>query len=205
MHQISIIPRGRAGGFTLSLPKEDRYYMSKKDMLEEIVVLLGGRTAEKMVLDDISTGASNDLERASGIARKMVMRYGMSEKLGPIVFGQPNEEIFLGRDFNTAKNYSETVAAQIDEEVKAIIDNAYEQCRELLEKYIDKLHVVAEGLFLQEKLSGEQFARIMAGEELTAVLGVEKIEATMPGPVGKDTVIAPPIEAAGQSVDGEKE
>lgn len=203
VHQISIIPRGRAGGFTLSLPKEDRYYMSKKDMLQEIVVLLGGRTAEKMVLDDISTGASNDLERASAIARKMVMRYGMSEKLGPIVFGQPNEEIFLGKDFNTARNYSETVAAEIDVEVKKIIDNAYEQCHSLLENYMDKVHVVAQGLVLSEKLSGEQFARIMAGEELETVLEIKKPEQEILTTIGKDTVIAPPIEAAGQSVDGE--
>jgi cell division protease FtsH len=205
VHQISIIPRGRAGGFTLSLPKEDRYYMSQKDMLEEIVVLLGGRTAEKMVLDDISTGASNDLERASAIARKMVMRYGMSEKLGPIVFGQPNEEIFLGRDFNTARNYSETVAAIIDEEVKKIIDNAYEQCRELLEHYLDKLHTVAQGLFQEEKLSGEQFARIMAGEEINTVLSVGEQDKETTTPIGEDTVFAPPIEAAGQSVEGEEE
>ena len=182
VHQISIIPRGRAGGFTLSLPKEDRYYMSKKGMLEEIVILLGGRVAEKMVLDDISTGASNDLERASSIARKMVTRYGMSEKIGPIVFGQPQEEIFLGRDFNTAKNYSETVAAEIDEEVKAIIDNAYGVCHDILEKYMDKLHIVAEGLMENEKLDGEEFARIMAGEALADIFVKPTANAEEPAP-----------------------
>ena len=143
VHQISIVPRGRAGGFTLSLPKEDKYYSSKNEMEDELVTLLGGRVAEKLVMDDISTGASNDIERASDIARRMVTRYGMSDKLGPIAFGSDHDEVFLGRDFAASKNYSEEVASLIDEEVKRIIDEAYRRCEQMLQEHMDILDRVA--------------------------------------------------------------
>ncbi len=170
VHEISIIPRGRAGGYTLSLPTEDRYYQSKSDMLEQITTLLGGRVSEHLILGDISTGASNDIQRASSIARKMVTQYGMSEKLGPIVFGTGHEEVFLGRDFSQGKNYSETIAAQIDEEVKKIIDGGYERAEEILKEHLDELHKVAKYLFSYEKMDEEVFAKAMAGEEIDPVV-----------------------------------
>ncbi len=157
VHQISIIPRGRAGGYTLSLPTEDKYYVSKDEMQEDIVTLLGGRVAEELVLGDSSTGASNDLERATGIARKMVTKYGMSKTLGPIVFGSGNDEVFLGRDYGTAKNYSESVAAQIDSEIKRIIDMAYQRAQEILRTNMDKLHAVAEALIIREIMDSVEF------------------------------------------------
>ncbi len=174
VHQVSIIPRGRAGGFTLSLPKEDRYYRSKMRMEADLVILLGGRVAEKLVLEDISTGASNDIERATAIARAMVTKYGMS-KLGPIMFGQSNEEVFLGRDFGSARNYSESVASQIDVEIKTIISTAYDKCAELLTEHMEKLHVVAQALIEREKLEGGEFKDLMEGKELAPKTKVEVI------------------------------
>jgi cell division protease FtsH len=165
VHQVSIIPRGRAGGFTMSLPLEDKYYMSKNEMLDKLVVLLAGRVAEKLILNDISTGASNDIERATAVCRKMITKYGMSEKIGPVAIGS-NEEIFIGRDLGTQRNYSETVAAQVDAEIKVMIDEAYQRCVEILNEHIDKLHAVAKALFEREKLNGEEFEAIMRGEEL---------------------------------------
>ncbi|HCC00308.1 MAG TPA: ATP-dependent zinc metalloprotease FtsH [Ruminococcaceae bacterium] len=159
VQQISIIPRGRAGGFTLSPPVEDKYYTSKTEMFEEICVLLGGRVAESIVLDDISTGASNDIERATDVARKMVTTYGMSERLGPIVFGSGRDEVFLGRDFAQTRNYSETVAAEIDSEIKSLIDSAYEKTKDVLHAHMDKLKAVAEYLMKHEKMSGVEFDR----------------------------------------------
>ena len=159
VHQISIVPRGRAGGFTLSLPKEDKYYSSKNEMEDELVTLLGGRVAEKLVMDDISTGASNDIERASDIARRMVTRYGMSDKLGPIAFGSDHDEVFLGRDFAASKNYSEEVASLIDEEVKRIIDEAYRRCEQMLREHMDILDRVAAYLLEHETMSGEALKR----------------------------------------------
>lgn len=166
VHQISIIPRGMAGGFTMSLPEHDKSYVSKKEMQEEIVVLLGGRVAEKLVLDDISTGASNDIERATGIARNMVTRYGFSEKLGPIVYGTGHEEVFLGRDFNNTRNYSENVAAEIDSEIREIIDNGYEQVKDILTEHRDQLERVAQYLMKYEKMEGDLFDKLMKGEDV---------------------------------------
>jgi cell division protease FtsH len=162
VQQISIIPRGRAGGYTLTPPVEDKYYMSKSDMFEEICSLLGGRVAESIAMGDISTGASNDLERATGIARKMVTTYGMSEKLGPIVFGLPHDEVFLGRDFAHTRNYSENIAAEIDSEIKNIIDTAYGRTRDILKANMDKLDRIAEYLYNNEKMSGEEFEKFFA-------------------------------------------
>ena len=164
VHEISIIPHGMAGGYTMSLPTEDRSYETKKGMQENIVTLLGGRIAEKLVLDDISTGASNDLERATKIAKAMVTRYGFSDRLGPIVYGQNENEVFLGRDFGHTRDYSETVAAQIDEEIRAVIDSGYDQCESILTEHMDQLHKVAEFLYEFEKINGADFDRLMKGD-----------------------------------------
>ena len=160
VHQISIIPRGMAGGYTMYKPTEDKSFRSMSEMKENIVSLLGGRVAEMLVLNDISTGASNDIERASKIARDMVMKYGMSEKLGPITFGDTQEEVFLGMEKNNGRNYSETVAAQIDDEVRSIITNAYKFAERVLKENMDKLHAVAEILIEKEKLSAEEFEEV---------------------------------------------
>jgi cell division protease FtsH len=162
VHQISIIPRGRAGGYTMILPQEDKYYMSKSEMEEHLIHLLGGRVAEKLVINDISTGAQNDLEKASRMARKMVTEYGMSEVLGPMTFGSGQDEVFIGRDMARSKNYSEEVAAKIDKEVKGMIDKAYEKAQEMLENNIEKLHAVAKALLEREKLTGEEFEEIFS-------------------------------------------
>ncbi len=157
VHMITIIPRGGAGGFTMYLPEEDRSYRSKTDMEESIVRLLGGRVAEKLALDDISTGASNDIERATKIARAMVTTYGMSDALGPMAYGTNDEEVFLGRDFNKIRNYSEEVAAKIDAEMRRIIDNAYHKTETLLSENMEKLHRVAQALLEKETISGKEF------------------------------------------------
>jgi len=160
VHQISIVPRGMAGGYTMYRPDEDKSFMSKIEMEESIVSLLGGRVAESIVLDDISTGASNDIERASKIARDMVTKYGMSDTLGTITFGSGQEEVFLGRDWTQTRNFSEETSAKIDIEVKKIIDNAYNRAREILTMHSDKLHTVANILLEKEKIDGEEFAEI---------------------------------------------
>ncbi len=162
VHQISIIPRGRAGGYTLSLPLEDKYYASREEMREEIVTLLGGRAAEALCLDDISTGASNDIERATDIARKMVTKYGMSDTLGPVVYGSGDHEVFLGRDFSQGKGYSEDVSAQIDREIRRLIDEGYARAIELLKEHEEKLHETASLLLTQEKIDGKQFEALFA-------------------------------------------
>lgn len=160
VHQISIIPRGMAGGYTMYRPTEDKSFMSRTEMVENIVSLLGGRVAEKLVLDDISTGASNDIERATSIARNMVTKYGMSERIGTITLGSSQEEVFLGRDFATQKEYSEETSAMIDEEVKSIIDFAYRKAAEILQANMDKLTAVANVLLEKEKIDGEEFDEI---------------------------------------------
>ena len=162
VHQISIVPRGMAGGYTMYRPTEDKSFMSKSEMLEQIVSLLGGRVAEQIILNDISTGASNDIERATQIARSMVTKYGMSDRIGAIMLGQNQEEVFLGRDFSQGKGYSEETAGIIDEEVKAIVDNAYKTAERILTDNIDKLHAVAGVLLEKEKIDGEEFDRIFA-------------------------------------------
>ncbi len=157
VHMVSIIPRGRTGGFTMILPEEDRSYMSKSEMEDNLVHLLGGRVAEKLVLDDISTGASNDIQRATKIARGMVTHYGMSDNLGPMSYSGDDDEVFLGRDFAKSRNYSEEVAAQIDREMRSIIDKAYHTAESLLRDNIEKLHKVAEGLLEKETLDAKEF------------------------------------------------
>ncbi len=169
VHQISVIPTGRAGGYTIHRPNEDRSYGSKKEMQNEIVVLLGGRMAEKLVLDDVSTGASNDIQRATSIARNMVTRYGFSDLLGPVVYGSEHgsDEVFLGRDFNNQKNYSDSTATVIDEEIKRIVCEAYDTAEKLLKENMSKLHFIAEFLFKNEIMDEYQFEAVMNGDVST--------------------------------------
>lgn len=164
VHQVSIIPRGQAGGFTMSLPVKDKSYVSKNEMYENIVVLLGGRVAEKLILDDISTGASNDLERATSTARDMVTRYGFSDNLGPVVYGQGDHEVFLGRDYTNTPSYSDNVAAEIDNEIRTLIESAFTDAEKILNEHMDKLHVVAKYLMKYEKVDGATFEKLMNGE-----------------------------------------
>ena len=185
VHQVSIIPRGRAGGYTLSLPQEDTYYKSKTEMTEEIISLLGGRVAEQLVLKDISTGASNDIERATNIAKSMVTKYGMSEKLGARTFGDQNNEVFIGLDYGHTVDYSQDTAAMIDAEIKNIIDSCYRRCTEILTQQMDKLHKVAALLLEKEKIESDEFEAVFAAEETTkqdaetsAAETAEKSEAT---------------------------
>ena len=163
VHQISIIPRGMAGGYTMHLPTEDRSYQSRKEMKEDLVVLLGGRVAEALTLDDISTGASNDIERATKVARSMVTKYGMSDKLGPIQYGTDDSEPFLGRDMGHIRNYSEETASAIDNEIKMLVEDAYHKTERILTEHMDQLQKVAEFLFHNEKMSGEEFRAVVEG------------------------------------------
>ena len=164
VHQVSIIPRGQAVGFTMSLPVKDKSYVSKNEMYENIVVLLGGRVAEKLILDDISTGASNDLERATSTVRNMVTRYGFSDNLGPVVYGQGDHEVFLGRDYTNTPSYSDNVAAEIDNEIRTLIESAFTDAEKILNEHMDKLHVVAKYLMKYEKVDGATFEKLMNGE-----------------------------------------
>lgn len=164
VHQVSIVPRGMAGGYTMSVPVQDKMYQSKKRMEEELVTLLGGRVAEHIVFNDISTGASNDIERASEIARNMVTKYGMSDSLGPITFGSGHNEVFLGKDYGTVRNYSEEIAKEIDEEVNKIIMAAYERCEKLLKEHRAELDKLADYLVKYEKINGDDFEKMMRGE-----------------------------------------
>ena len=175
VHKVTIIPRGRAGGYTLSLPKEDRYYATRSEMLDELKVLLGGRVAEALVLKEISSGASNDLQRATALARQMICEYGMSEKIGPVTFGHRQDQVFLGRDIARDKDYSEEVAAEIDKEVRSFLDDAYAATEKLLNENMDKLHLIAEALIERETLEKEEIAdivkygRILTKEEREAM------------------------------------
>lgn len=177
VHKVTIIPRGRAGGYTLSLPKEDRYYATRSEMLDELKVLLGGRVAEALVLKEISSGASNDLQRATTLARQMICEYGMSENIGPVTFGHRQDQVFLGRDIARDKDYSEEVAAEIDKEVRSFIEDAYAATEKLLSDNIDKLHVIAEALIERETLEADEiselikYGHILSAEE-KAELGI---------------------------------
>ncbi|HHY40822.1 MAG TPA: ATP-dependent metallopeptidase FtsH/Yme1/Tma family protein [Syntrophaceticus sp.] len=163
IHKISIIPRGRAGGYTLMLPTEDRHYLTKSRLLDEITTLLGGRVSEDLVLKDISTGAQNDLERATTLVRKMITEYGMSEELGPLTFGRPQEQVFLGRDISRDRNYSEEIAFSIDKEARRIMENCYQRAKEILENNIHKLHLVATTLMEKETIEASEFEALMQG------------------------------------------
>lgn len=177
VHKVTIIPRGRAGGYTLSLPKEDRYYATRSEMLDELKVLLGGRVAEALVLKEISSGASNDLQRATSLARQMICEYGMSPELGPMTFGHRQDQVFLGRDIGRDKDYSEEVAAKIDKEIRKFIDEAYQKTESLLNENRDKLHLIADALIERETLEGEEidqlmkYGKILSKEENTSEIG----------------------------------
>ena len=164
VQQVSIVPRGRAGGFTLNLPTEDKFYATRREMEDELVVLLGGRVAEALIMGDISTGASNDIERASSMARKMVTKYGMSEKLGPIDYGSSHGEVFLGRDFANTNQLSEQTSAEIDGEVKRLIDEAYARCEQLLKSHEEILHRLAAFLLEHETMDNAQLEALFKGE-----------------------------------------
>ena len=199
VHEITIIPRGQAGGYTMYLPEKDRSYVTKGEMFEDIVSSLGGRVAEQLILEDISTGASNDLQQATNIARQMITKYGFSERLGPVVYGTSQEETFLGRDFAQGKGYSENTAAEIDSEMRDIIDEAYETCRRTLTEHIDQLHALAKALMEREKLNEQEFNTVMAGGTLAPRDG-EEPKAEEPAQPAQTTVEpAEPAEMAEQA------
>jgi cell division protease FtsH len=162
VHQITIVPRGQAGGMTISLPEEDRSYLSRAYMIDQIASLLGGRAAEQMVLGDISTGASNDIQRATALARKMVGTYGMSDRLGTVAFDAGHDEVFIGKSMAQTRPYSEKTAAEIDEEIRRIIDEAYSRCRDILTEYRPQLVEVAEYLLQHETMTAEEFEQVFA-------------------------------------------
>ncbi len=178
VHQVTIVLRGRAGGFTMQLPVEDKFYATKNEMKENIVVLLGGRVAEELTLDDISTGASNDLERVSATARNMVTKYGMSSKLGPMTFGDSDDEVFLGNSFASKKNYSEEVAYEIDKEIGRIVDESYKKTKKILQDNMDRLEYVAKALLVYETLDADQFLKAFNKELPLDVLENEKDDKT---------------------------
>ncbi len=200
VHEITIIPRGQAGGYTMYLPEKDRSYVTKGEMFEDIVSSLGGRVAEQLILDDISTGASNDLQQATNIARQMITKYGFSERLGPVVYGTSQEETFLGRDLGQGKGYSETTAAEIDSEMRDIIDEAYETCRRTLTEHIDQLHALAKALMEREKLNEQEFNTIMSGGTLPPR---EDDEPAQPAPA-ETAETAQPAEQAESAEPAEK-
>ena len=208
VHEITIIPRGQAGGYTMYLPEKDRSYVTKGEMFEDIVSSLGGRVAEQLILEDISTGASNDLQQATNIARQMITKYGFSERLGPVVYGTSQEETFLGRDFTQGKGYSESTAAEIDGEMRDIIDEAYETCRRTLTEHIDQLHALAQALMEREKLNEKEFNTVMAGGKLPPRDGDEPAQepAAPAAPVetAEPAESAEPAEQAEQAVLGEE-
>ena len=193
VHKVTIIPRGRAGGYTLSLPKEDKYYATRSEMLDELKVLLGGRVAEALVLKEISSGASNDLQRATQLARQMICEYGMSENIGPVTFGHRQDQIFLGRDIARDKDYSEEVAAEIDKEVRSFMEDAYAATEKLLSDNIDKLHVIAKALMEKETLEEEEINQLVKyGHILTAE---EKLQLVQQSVVDEEATAASVAEA----------
>ena len=173
VRKITIIPRGQTGGHVLMGPEDDRYLLTKNELIAEITGLLGGRSSEEVFFQDVSTGASNDIEKATNTAKKMVTKFGMSDKLGPILYGSGNQEVFIGRDMGQVKDYSEKTAAAIDDEIHTIITDAYDKTVNILKTHIDKLHQVAQYLIKYEKMNGEDFAAVMDG---TFVMPMEETE-----------------------------
>lgn len=203
VHKVSVIPRGRAGGYTLMFPEEDRYYMTRSELLDRVSTLLGGRVAEKLVLNDISTGAQNDLERATSIVRQMIMEYGMSETLGPITLGKKHDQVFLGRDLARDRDYSEEIAKAIDQEIRKTIDNCYQKAQDILEKERDKLEKLAQTLLEKETLDAEEIKALVEGKELPDRKG----EQEDPGPEDtndQDATVKPEKEAASGKSSGAK-
>ncbi len=200
VHKVTIIPRGRAGGYTLSLPKEDRYYATRSEMLDELKVLLGGRVAEALVLKEISSGASNDLQRATSLARQMICEYGMSTELGPVTFGHRQDQVFLGRDIARDKNYSEEIAAKIDKEIRKFLDEAYQKTEELLQNNIDKLHLIAQALIEKETLEGSEIEQLMKyGRILDKNEQPTDDNSGTPAVIPPDAVTVPAAEAQPQA------
>ena len=197
MHKIGIIPRGAAGSYTMYLSDKEPSYVTRTAMHEDIVCLLGGRVAEQLVLEDISTGASNDLERATDTARAMVTRYGFSERLGPVVYGNDPNQTFLGRDLAQGKGYSETIASEIDNEIRDIMDESYESARRILSEHMDKLHEVARVLIEKEKISGEEFRDIMesSGVDYDADPDADADDAGAQAPAAADPAAETPADA----------
>lgn len=193
VHKVTIIPRGRAGGYTLSLPKEDKYYATRSEMLDELKVLLGGRVAEALVLKEISSGASNDLQRATQLARQMICEYGMSENIGPVTFGHRQDQVFLGRDIARDKDYSEEVAAEIDKEVRSFMEDAYAATEKLLSDNIDKLHVIAKALMEKETLEEEEINQLVKYGHILTV--EEKLQLVQQSVVDEEIAAAPVAEA----------
>ena len=204
VQEISIIPRGMAGGYTLSLPEQDSNYKTKTEMREEIVTLLGGRCAEQLILEDISTGASNDLERTTAIAKAMVMRYGFSDKLGNVVYGHDPQQTFLGRDYGQGQGYSDAVANEIDNEIRNLVDEGYNRCMQILQDNIEKLHIVAKILMKQEKIDGAEFAKIMAEDyvyvEETETPAIEQPSEPTAEEIENAEVVVEIIEAANEEI-----
>ena len=200
--EISIIPRGMAGGYTLSIPEEDSNYRTKKEMKDEIVTLLGGRCAEQLILEDISTGASNDLERTTAIAKAMVMRYGFSDKLGNVVYGHDPQQTFLGRDYGQGQGYSDAVANEIDSEIRSLVDEGYNRCMQILKDNIDKLHIVAKILMEKEKISGDEFAKIMADDyvEEETPAAIETVKEPTAEEIENAEIVVEIIEAANEEI-----
>ncbi|MBQ6929775.1 MAG: ATP-dependent zinc metalloprotease FtsH [Oscillospiraceae bacterium] len=194
--EISIVPRGMAGGYTLSIPEEDTNYRTKKEMLDEIVTLLGGRCAEKLILEVISTGASNDLERTTAIAKSMVMRYGFSDRLGNVVYGHDPQQTFLGRDYGQGQGYSDAVANEIDSEIRRLVDEGYNRCMQILQDNIEKLHIVAKILMKKEKIDGDEFAKIMADDYVY----VEETEEPAVEPIVEETTEETPVVENAEAV-----
>lgn len=193
VHKVTIIPRGRAGGYTLSLPKEDKYYATRSEMLDELKVLLGGRVAEALVLKEISSGASNDLQRATQLARQMICEYGMSENIGPVTFGHRQDQVFLGRDIARDKDYSEEVAAEIDKEVRSFMEDAYAATEKLLSDNIDKLHVIAKALMEKETLEEEEINQLVKYSHI--LTAEEKLQLVQQSVVDEEATAAPVAEA----------
>jgi ATP-dependent metalloprotease FtsH len=191
LHKVSIIPRGRAGGYTLLLPKEDRNYMTKSQLLDQVTMLLGGRVSEAIILHEISTGASNDLERATGIVRKMITELGMSEELGPLTFGHKEEQVFLGRDISRDRSYSDAVAYAIDKEARRIIDDCYQKAQNLIRQNIDKLHAIAEALMDKETLDVKDFAAVMAKFDVPAEAGKSEVNLEKAADNKPENMLAP--------------
>lgn len=195
VQQVSIIPRGMAGGYTMSLPETDKSFVTKREMKEDIITLLGGRAAEYLILDDISTGASNDIERATSTARKMVTRYGFSDKLGPMVYGSDHNEVFLGKDIGSSRDYSERVAAEIDTEVKTLIETGYAAAIDILKKHIDQLHLLAKYLLIHEKIDRDDFEKLMRGEMPESAFEEKPVQNTESTENTEDTSASAPESA----------
>jgi len=202
VHKVSIIPRGRAGGYTLILPKEDRRFMTKSQLLDQVVMLLSGRVAEELVLKDISTGAQNDLERATELVRKIITEFGMSEELGPLTFGRKQEQVFLGRDIARDRNYSEAVAFAIDKEARRIMDECYERAKTILTTHLDKLHLVARTLMEKETLTAEEFTALMEGKPLVTHQEAEPKPANSAGPETSGTEAVKPEKRENTNIGG---